>query len=77
VIEDARVRAVAGFDVVERALEGRAFLLGDEFSGADVMMGFTLEAAKLLGLLDDAYPNVQGYLTRLESRAAFQRAAAD
>jgi glutathione S-transferase len=32
VIEDARVRAVAGFDVVERALEGRAFLLGDEFS---------------------------------------------
>jgi hypothetical protein len=41
------------------------------------MMGFTLEAAKLLGLLDDAYPNVQGYLTRLESRAAFQRAAAD
>jgi glutathione S-transferase len=77
VIEDARVRAVAGFDVVERALEGRAFLLGDEFSGADVMMGFTLEAAKLMGLLGDAHPNVQGYLTRLESRPAFERAAAD
>jgi glutathione S-transferase len=77
VIEDARLRAAAGFDVVERALDGRAFLLGDEFSGADVMMGFTLEAAKMLGLLGDAYPGIQGYLTRLESRAAFQRAVAD
>jgi len=77
VIEDARDRAVAGFDVLERALAGRDFLLGDEFSGADVMMGFTLEAAKIMGLLGDAHPNLGAYLARLESRPAFQRAAAD
>jgi len=77
VIEDARVRALAGFDVVERALAGRDFLLGEEFSGADVMMGFTLEAARVMGLLGDAHPNLGAYLLRLESRPAFQRATAD
>jgi len=40
------------------------------------MMGFTLLAAKLLGVLDDRFPNLQRYLKRLEARPAFQKAAA-
>ena len=39
------------------------------------MMGFTLAAARVLGVLDERFPNLTAYLARLEARPAFQRAA--
>jgi glutathione S-transferase len=75
VIAGARERAAAALDVVERALGGKTYLLGNDFSAADVMMGFTLAAARMLGVLDERFPNLGGYLARLEARPAFQRAA--
>ena len=77
VIEDARTRAHTTLAVAERALAGKPYLLGDEFSAADVMLGFTLEAAKVLGVLDASLPNLSAYLERLEARPAFRRATAD
>jgi glutathione S-transferase len=74
VVEDARARARVTLGVLERALERKQFLLGAEFSGADVMMGFTLLAAKRLGVLDADFPAVSEYLGRLESRPALQKA---
>jgi len=76
VVAGARERAAAALDVVERALSGKVYLLGTDFSAADVMMGFTLAAARMLGVLDERYPNLSAYLSRLESRPAFHRAAA-
>jgi len=38
-----------------------------------VMMGFTLFAARALGVLDDRYANLNRYLARLEQRPAFQK----
>jgi glutathione S-transferase len=75
VIASARERAANGFDFVERALAGKDYLLGAEFSAADIMMGFTLAAARVLGVLDERYPNLGRYLARLEARPAFQKAA--
>jgi glutathione S-transferase len=75
VITGARTRAHAALAFVERALTGKEYLLGAEFSAADVMMGFTLIAARIFGVLDDRYPNIARYLARLESRPAFQAAA--
>lgn len=75
-IDDARARAAMGFDFLERALGDRPYLLGDDFSAADVMMGFTLMAARVLGVLDHRHPGLQRYLARLEARPAFQRALA-
>jgi glutathione S-transferase len=75
VMASARERALASFALVERALGDGPYLLGAEFSAADVMMGFTLLAARLLGVLDGSHPALLAYLTRLESRPAFQRAA--
>jgi glutathione S-transferase len=37
------------------------------------MMGFTLLAARLLGVLGDDFPNVAAYLDRLQARPALQR----
>ncbi len=70
-ISDARERARTALDFVERALDGKDYLLGAEFSAADVMMGFTLMAARALGVLDQAYPRLGQYLARLEARPAF------
>jgi len=76
VMEDARDRARITLDVVEHALAGREHLLGD-FTAADVMMGFTVAAAKLFGLLDERFPKLSRYLARLEARPAFRAATAD
>jgi glutathione S-transferase len=75
VMASARARAGDAMDFVGRRLEGRPYLLGDEFSAADIMMGFTLFAARLLGVLDDRHTVLHGYLGRLEERPAFRIAA--
>jgi glutathione S-transferase len=75
-VEDARARAAMGLDFVQRELGQNAYLMGDDFSAADIMMGFTLVAARRLGVLDDRYPVLHAYLGRLEARPAFQRAIA-
>jgi glutathione S-transferase len=46
ILEDARARAAAGFDFLQAQLDAKPHLLGDEFSAADVMMGFTLVEAR-------------------------------
>lgn len=59
---------------VDQALLGRDFLLGPDFSAADIMMGCSLELLRHVGLVDDAYPNALAYLGRLKDRDACQRA---
>jgi len=76
-IDSARERAHSALAVVENRLASRAYLLGDDFSGADIMLGFTLAAAQFLGVLDERHPNTLAYLGRLTERPAFQRASAD
>ena len=76
VVADARTRITAVLGVLEQALAGKQYLLGTEFSGADIMMGYTLLLVKWFGLISDAYPNAAGYLARLEQRPALQKALA-
>jgi glutathione S-transferase len=76
VMADARERAHATLAVVERALARDEYLAG-AFSAADIMVGFSVGAARLLGVLDERHSNLTAYLARLEARPAFQRATAD
>jgi glutathione S-transferase len=76
IIKDARARACAGFEYLEKEFGSGPYLLGDAFSAADVMMGFTLVAARLLGLLDERFPSLTGYVDRLAARPAYQKALA-
>jgi glutathione S-transferase len=71
IVIDARARAAAILTVVERAIEGKEYLLGKDFTGADVMMGYSLQVADWLGLLAETYPNLRAYLGRLKRRPAF------
>jgi len=75
VAADGRARAKNALDVLERALAGREeYVVGKELSGADVMMGYFLMAARMLGLVDAEYPNIAAYWERLAARPGFQKA---
>lgn len=74
VVEDARVRATKALDVLERALAGREYLVGKELSGADIMMGYFLGAARILGVAGAAHPKVGAYWERLAARPGLQKA---
>jgi hypothetical protein len=39
-------------------------------------MGFTLVAAQMLGVFNDRFAKLQGYMARLAARPAFQKATA-
>jgi glutathione S-transferase len=74
VLPEAQESIAKWLAVLDAHLKGRKYLLGDEFTAADVMMGYTVNGAKFGGMLDARYPNVDAYLTRLSERPAFQKA---
>lgn len=76
VMEDYRGWGRAHLRVLEDALAGKTYLLGDEFSAADAMMGYTVVCVRWFGLLGDEYPNLNAYMDRLEARPAFRKALA-
>jgi glutathione S-transferase len=73
-VPDASARVRAWMDVLDAALADRPYLAGEAFTAADVMVGYAVALAKLVGQLGPAHANVVAYLTRLEARPAFQRA---
>ncbi|RRD65333.1 glutathione S-transferase [Comamonadaceae bacterium OH2310_COT-174] len=58
-------------EFVESKLAGRAWLLGEEISAADVMMSFPLQAAVSRTALD--LPHIAAYVRRIEADPAWQR----
>lgn len=57
-------------------LARRPWFAGHDFSAADVMMSFPLEAARARGGLDKRYPNLLAWLDRIHARPAYQTALA-
>lgn len=58
---------------LDTALKGKAYLLGENFSAADVLIGSVLIWANALELLKE-HPGLLEYCTRLRSREAWKRA---
>ena len=61
---------------LDAELATRPWFAGAEFSAADVMMSFPLEAARSRAGLDARYPHLQDWLARSHARPAYQRALA-
>jgi glutathione S-transferase len=74
VAADGRVRAENALTVLERMLAGKQYLVGNELSGADIMMGYFLMAARMFGVIGSKHPNVAAYWERLAARPGFQKA---
>lgn len=73
-LADYRAWAEASLDALELNLQGKRFLLGDEFSAADVTVGYTVLVAKALGMIGASHPALDAYLARLTERPALRRA---
>jgi glutathione S-transferase len=60
-------------------MEGRTYIMGDDFTAADIVNGYTLRLADNLKLLSSTpeTENVVDYFKSLQSRAAYQKAIAD
>jgi glutathione S-transferase len=76
VAEDGRREWADVARVLSDAVRGRAWLLGDKFSTADVLVGGALWLAAFIGVLD-AHPELRAYFGRVRERPAFARAFAD
>jgi len=59
---------------LEAELATRDWFAGGEFSAADVMMSFPLEAARERAGLDQRFPRLLDWLDRIHARPAYQRA---
>jgi glutathione S-transferase len=58
---------------VEGALKGRDWLMGKDFTAADVQMSFVGEVARAFGQMD-TYPNIKGWVERFQARPAYRKA---
>jgi glutathione S-transferase len=61
-------------DWLESELASRPWFAGEEFSAADVMMSFPLEAARQRAGLGPAHPGILDWLERIHARPAYAEA---
>lgn len=56
---------------IERSLGNRPWLLGDEFSAADIQLSFVGEAMRGLR---EGFPHIKAWVQRFQARPAYRRA---
>ncbi len=66
----------AHLDWLETELGGRDWFAGDEFTAADIMMSFPLEACRARAGLDASRPNLTDWIERIHARPAYGEALA-
>jgi glutathione S-transferase len=62
------------FRVLDRAIEGREFIVGDRFTAADVMIASGLIWLDARHHLLNDFPSLDAYAKRMLARPSFQRA---
>jgi glutathione S-transferase len=74
IVTDARERLREALAVVDAALSGKPFIVGDDFTAADIMLSYGITMAKIVGELPKDFANVAAYLERLKARPGYARA---
>ena len=72
IAQRGRENFAARGEILAKALEGRDYILGSDFSGADIALGYSCNWAAYTGLIED-HPTLVTYYTRLEQRPAFKK----
>lgn len=75
-VDGARRRFEEAAEVLERHMQGREWLLGAQFTAADVMTISIIAWARMMGLLA-GFPALEAYMKRGAARPANKRARAD
>lgn len=73
VLELVRRRLREALAYADEQLAGRDFILGAEFSAADIMMSYGMVMARITRELPQEFGNVAAYLGRLKARPAYDR----
>ena len=73
IAQSTRDKVNTCMQVVEDELADKKFLLGDEFSAADIMMGYTLYMLNNIKLLAPDFERSIEYMQQLTERPAFQK----
>jgi glutathione S-transferase len=76
-VDEARAQLAAALNVTDDALAGREYIVGNDFSAADVMIGSMVAWCLMLGTIADDLKNLHAYVSRILTRPAFLRAQAD
>ena len=74
IVAEARGRLRASLEVIESELAGRPFIVGEDFTAADIMVSYGITMARIIGELPKDLTNVGAYLERLKGRPAYTRA---
>jgi glutathione S-transferase len=74
VAEDGRVRLRQALELVDKALAERPFVAGDEFTAADIMVGYGIAISKIMRVLPPELGALSAYLSRMKERPAYERA---
>ena len=75
VLITARERLDRAFDLVQARTRDAKYFAGDEFTAADIMMGFSLTTMRYFLPYDLLHlPDLRAYLRRIGGRPAYQRA---
>ena len=61
-------------DYIESELGKNTWFVGEEFTAADIQMSFPVEAVAAQIGLDESLPRLRGFLDRIHTRPAYQRA---
>ncbi|RVT41937.1 glutathione S-transferase family protein [Sphingobium algorifonticola] len=70
---EGRQLAFQYFSALEKELFHRAYIVGERFSAADIMVGYTLYIAHLMELFDaQSFPKLTQYFVRITGRDAFK-----
>jgi len=74
IVVEARQRLRASLDVVDSELAGNPYIVGEDFTAADIMVSYGITMARIIGELPKEMINVGAYLERLKGRPAYARA---
>ncbi len=61
--------------VLDKELSQRPYLAGDEFTAADILVGYAVLLMKLFHVMPDGNPHLVAWFQRLKQRPAFQLAS--
>ena len=74
VLPAARRRFREALTVVDGVLAQRDYMLGADFTAADIMVSYGITMSKIIGELPDDLAHLKGYLDRLKQRPGYQKA---
>ncbi len=70
----ARQNAIKRYEFANAALEGKTYLVGEQFSCADALLYVTITWCQYLGINMDAWKNLTAYVERISARPSVKAA---